>query len=294
MQFIIYILVYPIIWLISILPFSILYLISDFFYVLIYYVFGYRKKVVLYNLTLAFPEKKLDELKKIRKKFYHHFIDIFVEMIKSFTISEKNLKRRYTFKNIELIQHLEKKGKSIILMGSHYANWEWVFIMNTYVNCKGVAAYSKIENKYFDKTIRKSRGRFGTALVKTGKLIELLDFNKKNNITAIYGLLSDQSPMVKKTKYWNTFLGVTVPIHTGAEFLAKKNDFAVVMLKTTKLKRGYYTSEFQLLAENPKDYKDYDITDIFLREVENQIYAAPEYYFWTHKRFKHKDKAPKN
>ncbi len=294
MQFIIYILVYPIIWLISILPFSILYLISDFFYVLVYYVFGYRKKVVLYNLTLAFPEKKLDELKKIRKKFYHHFIDIFVEMIKSFTISEKNLKRRYTFKNIELIQHLEKKGKSIILMGSHYANWEWVFIMNTYVNCKGVAAYSKIENKYFDKTIRKSRGRFGTALVKTGKLIELLDFNKKNNITAIYGLLSDQSPMVKKTKYWNTFLGVTVPIHTGAEFLAKKNDFAVVMLKTTKLKRGYYTSEFQLLAENPKDYKDYDITDIFLREVENQIYAAPEYYFWTHKRFKHKDKAPKN
>ncbi len=294
MQFIIYILVYPIIWLISILPFSILYLISDFFYVLIYYVFGYRKKVVLDNLILAFPEKKIDELKKIRKKFYHHFIDIFVEMIKSFTISEKRLKRRYTFKNIELIQNLEKKGKSIILMGSHYANWEWIFIMNTYVNCKGVAAYNKIGNKYFDKTIRKSRGRFGTALVKTGKLIELLYSNKKNNITAIYGLLSDQSPMVKKTKYWNTFLGVTVPIHTGAEFLAKKNDFAVVMLKTTKLKRGYFNSEFKLLAENPKDYKDYDITDMFLREVENQIYTAPEYYFWTHKRFKHKDKAPKD
>ncbi len=294
MQFIIYILVYPIIWLISILPFSILYLISDFFYILIYYIFGYRKKVVLDNLILAFPEKKLDELKKIRKKFYHHFIDIFVEMIKSFTISEKNLKRRYTFNNIELIQNLEKKGKSIVLMGAHYANWEWVFIMNKYVSCKGVAAYSKIENKYFDKAIRKSRGRFGTILVRTSKLIELLDFNKKNNITAIYGLLSDQSPMVQKTKYWNTFLGVTVPIHTGAEYLAKKNNFAVVMIKTSKLKRGYYTSEFKLLTENPKNYKNYDITDMFLREVESQIYSAPEYYFWTHNRFKHKDKAPKD
>ncbi len=293
MQFIIYILVYPIIWLISILPCSILYLISDFFYILIYYIFGYRKKVVLDNLSLAFPEKELKELKKIRKKFYHHFIDIFVEMIKSFTISEKSLKRRYTFKNIELIQNLEKKGKSIVLMGAHYANWEWVFILNTYVNCKGVAAYSKIQNKYFDKAIRKSRGRFGTILVITSRLIELLNFNKKNNITAIYGLLSDQSPMVQKTKYWNTFLGVTVPIHTGAEYLAKKNDFAVVMIKTSKLKRGYYTSEFKLLTENPKDYKDYDITDMFLREVENQIYSAPEYYFWTHNRFKHKDKAPK-
>jgi len=294
MQLLLFLLVYPIIWFFSILPLPVLYKISDFFYYLVYYVFGYRKEVVNNNLKIAFPDKDEKEIIKIQKKFYRHFIDIFIEMLKSFTISEKNLKNRYTFKNIEVIQNIVNNGQSIILMGSHYANWEWIFILNTYVDCLGVAAYSRIQNKYFDKVIRKSRGRFGTALQTTGRLITFLEENKKKNITAIYGLLSDQSPMVYKTRYWRAFFGVKVPVHTGAEYLAKRNDFAVVMMKTKKIKRGFYETEFKVLTKNPKNYQDYEITDMFLDNVEQQIKEKPEFYMWSHRRFKHKDKAPKN
>lgn len=294
MQLLLFLLVYPIIWFFSILPLPILYKISDFFYFLVYYVFGYRKEIVYNNLKTVFPEKDTKELIAIQKKFYHHFIDIFVEMIKSFTISEQNLKRRYTFNNIEVIQKIVKNNQSIILMGSHYANWEWIFILNTYVDCLGVAAYNRIENKYFDKAIRKSRGRFGTALATTGNLIKLLEKNKEENITAIYGLLSDQSPMISKTRYWREFFGVKVPVHTGAEFLAKSNDFAVVMMRTKKIKRGFYETEFEVLTENPKSFKDYQITDLFLERVEQQVKEKPDYYMWSHRRFKHRDKAPKD
>ncbi len=294
MQFIVFILVYPFIWLLSLLPLPILYKISDFFAFLTYYIFGYRKKVVWNNLKTAFPEKSKEELTAIQKKFYRHFIDIFVEMLKSFTISEKQLKKRYSFKNIELIQDLTNNGNSLILMGSHYANWEWIFILNTYVNCLGVAAYSRIGNKYFDKAIRKSRGRFGTTLATTGNLIKLLEENKKKNITTIYGLLSDQSPMISKTRYWREFFGVKVPVHTGSEYLAKRNDFIVVMMKVSKIKRGYYQTEFELLAKYPKEYLDYEITDKFIDGVEKQIIEKPEFYMWSHRRFKHRDKAPKD
>lgn len=292
MQFIVFILVYPIIWLISLLPLRILYVFSDFIFFFIYHIFGYRKKVVFDNLKLAFPEKSDSELKGIQKKFFHHFVDIFIEMIKSFTISEKEIIKRYRFSNIEVINDVEKKGKSIILMGSHYGNWEWVITLNKFISFEGFAAYTKINNKYFDKKIRETRERLGANFVETFKFVPFIESNKKNKVLSIYGLLSDQSPQLHKAKYFSKFMGVKVPIHTGAEFQGKKHDLAIVMIKTKKLKRGYYDTTFKVLAQNPNDFKDNEITDLFLRELENQIREKPEFYFWTHKRWKHKDKVP--
>jgi len=293
MQFIIYILVYPIIWLISLLPLRILYLLSNFIYYIVYYIFGYRKKVVYTNLKLVFPNKTEEEIQGIQKKFYRHFIDIFIEMVKSFTISKKELAKRYKFTNMEVLNDLEKLNKSIIITGAHYANWEWVIILNKYITHKSFAAYTRINNKYFDKKIRASRERLGANFIATTKFMPFVESNKQNNVMAIYGLLSDQSPQLHKAKYFSEFMGVKVPIQTGTEFLAKKYDHAVVLMKTNKVKRGYYETEFTVLAENPNDFKDYEITDLFLREIEKQIRANPAYYFWSHKRWKHRDSIPK-
>lgn len=290
MQLITYILVYPIIWLISILPFRLLYLLSDGISFLFYYIIGYRKKLVLSNLKIAFPEKSEKELKKIRRKFYRHFVDIFMEMIKSFTISKKTLDKHYTYTNIELFDELYKNGKSTILMGSHYGNWEWIISMNSFVKYKGYAVYAKISNKYFNQKILKSREKFGVHFVATSKIISEIEKNHKEGTQSMYGLLSDQSPMVQKTHYWSNFFGIKVPIHTGGEMLAKKYDMNVVLLETRKVKRGYYETTFKLITDNPKEYPNYKITDIFLREIEQLIKETPEFYFWTHNRFKHKDK----
>jgi len=290
MQLFIFILVYPLIWLLSIFPLRVLYVLSDFIYLILYYIVGYRKKVVYNNLKLSFPDKSDNELLKIQKKFYHHFVDIFIEMIKSFTISEKELIKRYQFTNIELINDLEKKGKSIIVMGAHYGNWEWVIVLNKHVKFKTFAAYSKIQNKYFEQQILKSRERLGANFIKTTKFVPYMESNKVNNIKSIYGLLSDQSPQLHKAKYFKEFMGVKAPIHTGAEFLAKRFDHAVVLMKTDKIKRGYYETTFELLTENPKDFKNYQITDLFLSEIEKQIRDKPAYYFWSHNRWKHTHK----
>mgnify|MGYP000215179938 FL=1 len=127
MQFLVYILVYPFLWLISILPFRLLYLFSDFIYLLLYYVIGYRKKVVKSNLKLVFPNKSNQEITTISKKFYHHFCDLIFESIKSLTISEKEMKRRFTFTNVEEIQKHENNNRSVVLLCAHYANFEWIF-----------------------------------------------------------------------------------------------------------------------------------------------------------------------
>lgn len=287
MQLIVFILVYPIIWFLSILPLRVLYALSDFVYVLIYYVFGYRKNVVLRNLKITFPNKTDNELQVIQKKFYHHFVDIFIEMIKSFSISKKELKRRYTFTNVEVLNAIEKTGQDIVIMGAHYGNWEWVINLNNYVTHNTFAAYSKVQNSYFEKKVLSSRESLGANFIQTTQFVPHMDANKTKKIRAIYGLLSDQSPQLHRAKYFREFMGIKVPMHTGAEFLAKRFNLAVVLMKTKKIKRGYYETEFEVLTLKPNDFNDYEITDLFIEAIEKQIKEKPEHYFWSHNRWKH-------
>ena len=295
MQLLIFILVYPIIWLLSILPMKVLYFISDGIYVLLYYVIGYRKKVVRNNLLLAFPEKSEEERLEIEKKSFRHFVDIFVEMIKSFSISKKEISKRFIYNNLETVDDFYNKKKSLIVMAMHYANWEWVISASLHklIPHQFYVAYRKIENKYFNEKMKSSRSKFNGIMIPTSELLDLIHENDINNKLSTYGLLSDQSPLLKKTHYWADFLGVNVPIHTGAEMLAKKYNYPVLYLHVERVKRGYYESTIEVLAEHPREFKDYEITDLFLQKIEKQIRKDPEYYFWTHNRFKHMGKNKK-
>lgn len=290
MQFLVYILLYPFLWVISILPFKLLYLVSDGLYMLLFYIIGYRKQVVKSNLELVFPNKSKKEIALITKKFYHHLCDMILEAIKSMTISENEMKKRFTFSNVELLQEIESNGKSIALMCAHYGSWEWIFILQSYMNNKGYAVYKRLANRHFDNLTKRIRAKYNSYLITTKETIPTLLKAKRNNQLTICGFVSDQSPKLNKALHWNHFMGINVPVHTGAEMLAKRLDMAVVFFKVKRLKRGFYETTFETITLNPKTYKDYEITDAFLKLVEQQIYEAPEYYLWTHKRWKHKDK----
>jgi KDO2-lipid IV(A) lauroyltransferase len=257
-----------------------------------YYVIGYRKQVVKDNIRLVFPEKSEKEVVTITKKFFHHFCDMIFESIKSMTISEAEMRKRFTFSNIEVLNELEEKQRSVILMCAHYGSWEWIFILQKYVSHKGFAVYKRLSNKYFDALIKRIRARYNSYLITTKETIPTLTASKAKGELTISGFVSDQSPKVESAFHWKEFMGIKVPVHTGAELIAKRLDLSIVFFGVKRIKRGYYETTFKLLAENPKEFKDYEITDQFITLVEEQIREAPEYYFWTHKRWKHRDKVP--
>jgi KDO2-lipid IV(A) lauroyltransferase len=273
--------------LISILPFRILYIFSDFIYLIFYYIIGYRKNIVLNNLKIAFPNKSDDEIKVISKKFFHHFVDIFMEMLKTFTISKKEIAKHFYLTNLDEFVDFTERNPNFILMSSHYANYEWILSLNRHFDFPVFGAYKKLKNPYFDNFIKRSRGRFNTKLITTKEFIQLFKNNKENNISGLYGFLNDQSPKLKKSTYYTTFFGKSVPVYTGAEMLAKKYNYPMVYLRTEKIKRGYYRTTVHVLSENPVEIPDFQLTDLFMRNLEKQIVENPEYYFWTHKRFKH-------
>lgn len=288
MQFLVYILAYPFLWLISILPFRIFYWLSDFVYFLVYHVIGYRRKTVRENLALTLPHLSVAERKEIEKKFYQHMCDMFLEMIKTMSITPEEMEKRFTITNMDLFHEYENKGKSVVLVASHYASWEWLLTLNKRMLFNGVGVYKKIANPYFDKLVRKIRGKYDAELVETKKAIPLMAQNQRDGILSLYGLASDQSPKLDRIFHSMKFMGIEVPVHTGAEMLAKKYDLSVIFIKVKKVGRGYYEATIIPIADNPKEYENFDITEKYLREVEKQIYEAPEYYLWTHKRWKHR------
>jgi len=292
MQFLVYIIVYPFLWLVSILPFKLLYAVSDGLFFILYYIVGYRKKVVNENLNLVFPDKSEKEIKTITKTFYRHLSDMVVESIKSISISEEEMKRRFVFTNIEEVHKIEDANKSMVMMCAHYGSWEWIFILQQHVKSKGYGIYKRIENKYFDRLVKRIRAKYNSYLITTKEAIPRLTEAKKNGELTINGFISDQSPRRRKAFYWKEFMNIKVPVHTGAEMLAKRLDMAVIFFSVKKVGRGYYETTFETITMTPNEYKDFEITDIFLKLVEKQIYDAPEYYLWTHKRWKYRNDVP--
>lgn len=288
MQLFLFAMIYPLLWLVSILPMRLLYVLSDIIFIFAYYLVGYRKKVVRHNLHLSFPDKTKAELKQIEKRSIQHFVDQFMELIKSFTISEKELDKRVCLTNPELPDAYYDDQKSIILLTGHYANWEWVTCaVNKSLRHELSVVYKKLKNKYLDRLIRRSRNKFGVKVVPTKEFYPEILTNLKNKKIGVYGFLADQSPKKELIKYWGNFMGIEIPVVIGPETIAKKLNMPVFYFKTVRLKRGYYQSTFVLLEENPKQAEPYEITNKYMNELEKQIRKDPEYYFWTHKRFKH-------
>ena len=291
MQLLVFVLVYPLLWTISILPYQLFYGFSNVMFFLAYRIFGYRKKVVRGNLELVFPDKTKLELDNIEIQFYRHMCDMFLEMVKTMSLSKAAVKKRYAVQNIEVLQKIEKE-KSILIVCSHYANWEWNVSINNYVNAKGYAVYQKISNDYFDRWIKRVRARWNTTLITRKQVVRTVVANKRDNVIGIFGMVSDQSPQRHLAHYWTEFMGIKVPVVNGAEIMARKMDLAVVFLKVSKVKRGYYKAEFIPITTSGATTENNEITDAFLRLAEQQIQEKPEFYLWTHRRWKHRNNVP--
>ena len=294
MQRAVYLIVYPFIYLIASIPFNVLYVFSDFLRLIIYNLLGYRKKIVRSNLRKAFPHKSEDDLKWIEKRFYKHFCDITLEAFKSFTISSEEMQKRMVFKNLDVLTQFEKGNRSVIIMCGHYASWEWMLSIGYHTVSQGYGIYTPIMNKYLNKLIIKIRKKHrGNLISRYSAIQQIKNLHDKGNI-AVYGFVSDQSPRPKPKSYWRPFLGVKVPVFVGAEMVARELNFGVVYAKINRVKRGYYEASFELISDQPKKTKLNRITDTFTEWLEQDIYSDPTQYLWTHKRFKHADKAPQD
>jgi KDO2-lipid IV(A) lauroyltransferase len=277
--------VYGIFYLLSLLPWKVLYFLSDCIYALIYYIAGYRKDVVMKNLTIAFPEKTEKERKRIAKDFYHKFIDTFIEMIKLLSVSKKDLLKRVTT-NIEILDELFETGQSVIMTSGHFFNWEFANLTASgFSKYPFIGIYKKVSNKAFDDLAYKLRGKFGTILISTEEFRkEYLHYSK---VQHAIGLIADQNPANPAYGSWYPFFGKMAPFLRGPEKTAKSLDAAIVLVNFYQERRGHYKVDLSLYTTTPRLLPEGEITKTLVHFVEDCIRKNPSNYLWSHRRWKH-------
>lgn len=280
-----YIVLIPLSW----LPMWFLYLISSLLSFILEHIIGYRTMVVENNLRNSFPELTEKEIQKIKNKFYKHLADIFLEAFKMLSISKKNLMKRYNCINPEILKPYFDNKQSVLLVSAHYNNWEYMVLsLDMQINHHGIGVGKRMSNKVFGDLMHKKRTRFGTEVCYADNTKETFEHYEKENIPCAYMLLSDQSPNDKHRCYWTRFLNQDTPVIFGAESLAKKYNYPIFYYTVRKLKRGYYSFEISPITDNPQETAYGEITENHLSFLEKSIKENPQYWLWSHKRWKHK------
>lgn len=273
-------------WLIYLLPTSVLYFCSDLIFAIFFYLVRYRRDVVESNLANSFPEKDQKERDQIAKKFYHHLCDCFLETLYFNWITREQAKKRVTFLNPEMANQYMDQGKSVIILMGHYNNWECFNSWGLHTNHRSYAIYKKLRNKAFEKFYIHLRSRFGSFPLERALTFRQL---KDDSVAGIPGLslfLIDQSPRSFDIQYWTTFLNQETAVIVGPEKVARKLNAAVLFGNTRKTKRGFYEVEFVLITDTSNQSPKFEITEKSTRLLEKLIVENPEYWLWSHRKWK--------
>ena len=280
-----YYIIYGILYLFSLLPFFILYAISDFLFFMVYHVFGYRKDIVASNLTIAFPQKSVEEINSIAKQFYKNLIDNFIETIKLLSLSEKEFIKRASIDFADA-KKLVDKGLNIQFHSGHQMNWEYASLAISHsLTIPWVAIYLRIQAKPIDRLFIKIRSRFGATMVEKHNYQTRMPQLMKSQYAL--GLIADQNPGLVKHSFWLNFFGKPAPFLMGPEKGAMRYKTAVVFVNMKKIKRGHYHFTCKVITEDGSTYSNGELTRMYRDFLEAGVREDPSNYLWSHRRWKH-------
>lgn len=271
---------------ISLLPLWVFYRLSDGLYYLVYHVVRYRRRVVYANLRSSFPEKSEDEIERIAKDFYSFFCDYIVETLKFFSMGEKNIRKRMKFEGLGQVKEDFANGRSVSVYLGHYCNWEWISSLGLHLDEQCGQIYHPLENATLDRLFLYMRGRFKAQSIKMDDTFLTILKWKKEGRKNIVGYIADQVPGYNNIHYWADFLHHDTPVFTGAERISKIMDTAVYYIDVERPRRGYYVARFIKIADSLNEHPVFFATEQYFRLLEKNIQRAPQYWLWSHKRWK--------
>lgn len=279
-------------WLLHLLPNIVLYFLSDLLYLLCSKIIRYRHSIITQNLSRSFPEKSKAEIAAIRNSFYKNFCDLLLEVPILMCGSENRIRKMVSFKNTDLLNEHFKNGESLIVLQGHFMNWELSLIMGATDSLhERYVIYKTLSDKVSQHLMLKLRERFNTKMLPMFETIKFIESHASKQDSektpAIFQFGADQTPLKHKIEYWTTFMNQECGFFLGPENLAKKFNLPLVYLDLNRLKRGSYEVSFHPLGIDAKDAKPFEITEAYIKQLEESISRDPGNWLWSHKRWKH-------
>ncbi|MCO5249671.1 MAG: lysophospholipid acyltransferase family protein [Chitinophagales bacterium] len=272
---------------IALLPFSILYFFSKVIYFLLFGLLNYRRYVVNINLNYALPYLSGEKFQPIARNFYKHLSELIIEIIKGLYIPIDELARRIPVDeaSLQLLETYSTQNRNVVLMLGHYGNWEWaLLIIGRYIKLKAFSLYTGLSFKEMDDYLLKKRQRFGATMIDATK-----DKNKLRQLkeqASIIAIVGDQSPTGRNKVYPTKFLNLDTTFFIGGEKIAKDLDAAVLFVNIKKISFAKYKIYLELITDDIQSIKSGQMIELYKNKLETQIMAHPEYWMWSHRRWK--------
>lgn len=262
-----------------------MYAFTDIFYLLLITLIPYRREVVRNNIKRSFPHLTPIKQRRIERKFYRHLTDLLAEGAKNMTISERELRNRFKVSNPEVLEALFQNNKSVLLVSGHYNNWEWLITgQNLFFSHQAAGIGMPMTSKFWDKKINSRRSRFGMHIIHAKNVHDF--FKDAPSVPTATLVLADQAPAEGRKSYWMEFLHQDTPVIFGPELLANKYDQAVVFFHVEKPMRGHYIMHLKLITDTPLQTSWGEITEAQTKRLEKIIEQTPQFWIWSHKRWK--------
>ncbi len=272
-------------YILSLLPLPVLLFFARLLYYLLYHIIGYRKKVVRENLQNSFPEKSLAEIIKIEKSFFKYLADLIFEIIQLNTISESELRKRVKFNGLNQLEAYFNRKESVIACTGHYGNWELCMLaLGLNLSATEYVIYKPLANDVFENWFQKWRTKFGNKFVPMRQTLRQIIATKDE--PTMFCFASDQTPVKEETQYSLQFLNQQTAVLLGLEKIALQTNRPIFYFDVKRIKRGYYEVFIQPLCLDPKTTKGHEITDLLFKFLNQTIQEKPDYWLWSHKRWK--------
>lgn len=253
----------------------------------LYFIVGYRKKVIFSNLRNSFPDKTEAEIQVIAKRFYRHLATVFIDGVKSFSISKDELRKNLVCENPEILRKHYDEGKCVIITVGHYSSWELFLAgINLFIRHRAAVIYQPLSDEFLDRKLREVRSDFRTIMIPTKGVKEFFRNEMKDPCAIAFAI--DQSPASPERCYWMPFLNQETAVHFGAEKYAKEYNLPVYFARIIPISKHQYKLKFEVVTTNPAAEPYGFITEQSTRLLEDQIRTQPEYWLWSHRRWKHK------
>jgi KDO2-lipid IV(A) lauroyltransferase len=269
------------------LPFRVVYGLSDGLNFILRRLLRYRYRVIIDNLRRAFPDRTPEQLRRIARDYYRNLCDVTLEAIKGMRLPPEEIRRRCRLVNVDVLNAEQEHGRSVVVAGSHYANWEWgALAISLSARHTTVGIYKSLRNPLIEAYLNRLRGQWGLELRSMRQTSRaLVEFRRR---PAMYCLIADQTPSNARQAHWIRFLHQETPFLSGADKIARRTGFPVYYFDTRRVRRGFYEVAFSLLCDAPADAPEGEITRRYARRLEQIIEEEPANWLWSHRRWKKK------
>jgi KDO2-lipid IV(A) lauroyltransferase len=282
-------------WLIYLLPFQVKNFIAWGISKLWFYLFPFRLKIILHNISLVFPREKEESQMDFRRRCYnlakkntHHMVLSFIEVLERWHWNPKrDLGKRFVVEGEENINfHLQNPKEGFFCLTAHLGNWELITWVGLYLKLRLSIITRFLRNPFFDELWRRSRNSFG---------LELLE-ESGSGLSIIRAIRRGRS------------IGFIFDQHTGephgieSEFLSHKAwSPRALAIMTAKLKVPVIPSyvyrdklgvnhvviekDIGYCAESTPEAIRYHVAQCNAK-IGEWVRKHPEQYLWMHRRFK--------